>query len=801
MESPNFGSQGTGGGAQAPTSTTRVVAPAQKQVINDTTTNLRATVSPVTRDQHTISNANIIAQKANISDSIGGIFDIAENYLKQKKATAQESSLNQFMDKQLSVATALEQGKIRSSAAARTQMRVNLRAFVEANPSLRAEAISLQSDLLGLGGGAKIVSEGDLAEQRRVARESDLVSRGLVSADADANEMAQADSADRMAQAAAQKHKARIDEIDERLKLNTLANSDRSRLENERQDATREFVQVGLTSEYGAVKTQYNQIISSGASDAEKLAQVDDFWANFLAESGAILSGLPQDERQVYMKPFEMQREIAKQRITGELSDAEAKRRQDRVLQTHKSIALQDPVIAKAVAMSSLMSGDVMMNEIMSSSSGVAGALSKFFASTSSTADEEDIPPFSPFTLSKQNGEAVKKGLNILTDGVLNGTEAQKEEAKGRFESFLRAVEEGEGYIKTDPKRGRAIAEFMATTDFLKIRNAHPEIFEQAGGAVEIMQRHYADEVWGMVQNEFVGKKINVYPIEANRGGFSSMGGSYQGGETQAREVDAVDFISSETIDTGVRFTTDSKNPDVKTQTDYLNRELAPVINRHVKAFAHLDGRTDYGKYWEEIRDDLFDPNEGVQGGQGEDSLAGGDSGDDLKIEDFLTKGIEAVDPLPDEQVNDLSGTYSGPGFTGTPQIKVEGMIIHHTGGREPNPDHLVRVLKENTASVQFFIDRDAKVHQLMPDNHKAWHASKNNNSGYDNNNTVGVEIAAREDSDVTDAQVEAAKALIRRMSTKHGFDPSSKVFGHGEVATHKRPTEGGRVLSSMRGE
>ena len=102
--------------------------------------------------------------------------------------------------------------------------------------------------------------------------------------------------------------------------------------------------------------------------------------------------------------------------------------------------------------------------------------------------------------------------------------------------------------------------------------------------------------------------------------------------------------------------------------------------------------------------------------------------------------------------------------------------------------------------SVQYVIDREGKVHQLMPDNAIAFHAGKNNDSGFDNNNTIGVEIIANDDDDVTEIQTRAAQTLANKLGKAHGFKPKSGVFGHGELATHKQATEGSSTISRIRG-
>jgi len=70
-------------------------------------------------------------------------------------------------------------------------------------------------------------------------------------------------------------------------------------------------------------------------------------------------------------------------------------------------------------------------------------------------------------------------------------------------------------------------------------------------------------------------------------------------------------------------------------------------------------------------------------------------------------------------------------------------IVIHYTASNNINSD--IRTLYESTkeASVQFLVDADGKVYQLMPANRIAWHAGKSrlgNRTGM-NKYSIGIEI------------------------------------------------------------
>lgn len=125
-----------------------------------------------------------------------------------------------------------------------------------------------------------------------------------------------------------------------------------------------------------------------------------------------------------------------------------------------------------------------------------------------------------------------------------------------------------------------------------------------------------------------------------------------------------------------------------------------------------------------------------------------------------------------------------------------KGFVIHHTGGRG-DVDGVIETLNQRGLSVQYVIDREGAIHQLMPSGARASHMRRGQGvgKGLSNSNTEGVEIIANDDSDILPIQVEAAKKLAAQL----GYAPN-QVYGHGEINPHKQKTEGATVVSAIRG-
>lgn len=124
-----------------------------------------------------------------------------------------------------------------------------------------------------------------------------------------------------------------------------------------------------------------------------------------------------------------------------------------------------------------------------------------------------------------------------------------------------------------------------------------------------------------------------------------------------------------------------------------------------------------------------------------------------------------------------------------------KAFIMHHTGGRGTAAG-VQAVLKQRHLGVQYVMDREGNItriggpgeHHILP--------GTGVGAGLRNSNVVGMEVIAKNDADVTLAQVAAAKRFMQK------YYPNTPVFGHGEVNPgHKEATEGATITRAIRAE
>lgn len=130
--------------------------------------------------------------------------------------------------------------------------------------------------------------------------------------------------------------------------------------------------------------------------------------------------------------------------------------------------------------------------------------------------------------------------------------------------------------------------------------------------------------------------------------------------------------------------------------------------------------------------------------------------------------------------------------------------IIHHTAGRG-SAESVVGVLNNRTIDgkkvvlgVQWIIDRDGKLFKSLPSGARGSHVKDADMPGapkdLTNSTAQGVEIVGKNDSDILPVQCLTALKLVKDLG--YSLD---KIYGHGEVNSHKSRSEGQTCKTFMK--
>jgi hypothetical protein len=124
-----------------------------------------------------------------------------------------------------------------------------------------------------------------------------------------------------------------------------------------------------------------------------------------------------------------------------------------------------------------------------------------------------------------------------------------------------------------------------------------------------------------------------------------------------------------------------------------------------------------------------------------------------------------------------------------------KAFIMHHTGGRGTAAG-VQETLRQRGLGVQYVMDRAGNITKIGGPGSRHIRPGTGLGAGLSNRNVVGMEVIAKNDADVTPAQVSAARKFIQK------YYPRTPVYGHGEVNPgHKEASEGMTITRAIRGD
>lgn len=144
--------------------------------------------------------------------------------------------------------------------------------------------------------------------------------------------------------------------------------------------------------------------------------------------------------------------------------------------------------------------------------------------------------------------------------------------------------------------------------------------------------------------------------------------------------------------------------------------------------------------------------------------------------------------------IRDRSGEVGGRWNFGS--MRADSLVIHHTAGRG-GADGVIQTFTERNFPAHFIIDRDGEIIQVLGLDQKGQHTRPaQDGSGITNSNSWGVEVIARDDSDVLPVQAAATIRLANYLEN-YGLNPQ-RIVGHGAINSHKQATEGQSIVKLL---
>ncbi|CAB4190494.1 N-acetylmuramoyl-L-alanine amidase domain, partial [uncultured Caudovirales phage] len=137
--------------------------------------------------------------------------------------------------------------------------------------------------------------------------------------------------------------------------------------------------------------------------------------------------------------------------------------------------------------------------------------------------------------------------------------------------------------------------------------------------------------------------------------------------------------------------------------------------------------------------------------------------------------------------------------FKGRDMPNPQAVVFHHTAA-VVSPQAIMNGLNAQGLAVQYIVDRNGDIYQSLPEGRSGAHTGPASPTlGLGNNNTIGVEMIAADNKDVTPAQVAAAKAIYSYYQSKN---PDMRAVGHGAFNVdnpgHRQSDEGKAAVDAI---
>lgn len=579
--------------------------------------------------------ANAVTPKRGVQapsamEAVSGIFGRAKQLFEGAQAGKANQAVSDFEQLQLSEAAAVDQG-LRSSSAARSRTRLNLMQALNDNPGARDELWQAHTRVLGTTGAGKIIDTGSQEEREFETRKSALISAGLIGLNATEDEVVEANQFFVQSTAATERFQIQKRTLEMQAQAQKI---DAAEAKRQLAELEQSYFTELQPAKVQILTTQFNSLFGQGLSAADNLTSINGMEAAFMEEVSAIGSSLTSQQSGFFMKPFELLFDNARRRATGEISDQERIRRNERTMEGLKEIALSNPKLARVAMAQQLFPDFVKGQDRFDAWNGVA----TFLAGNDPASNGSTLPAVTELNSAKE----VTAYFNLLSAGSQSDDPEAVTSAFGQLNKVLESIADSEGAIGRDPESVIAMVEFLGSPSFLKM-SANTDLSVNMQAAREVLGRQYENEVFGMVKSEFTNRQV-VYLDPAK---------FLEGGGQRTSQKPVSGMVEARGAPEGVRFfAIDPSDTTSRQQAERLNGKLASIINTTVRAAAHMQGSSNYQQEFESLAEQYLGGG-AVSGGVGEDDLAGGEGDDDLELGDFVFPSIQS-DALPEEVADDI---------------------------------------------------------------------------------------------------------------------------------------------------
>jgi len=540
------------------------------------------------------------------TDLVRGVGKQQEAKREAESVDAGNTALANYSKQQLKLAQAVEQGSM-SSAKARTLMRVNTSQFISDNPALREDTFKAHKSIVGGSGLGKVVAEGTQAEKLQIKLESTAALEGWLSPDMTDSEREEGvqNYLDNKAAGRA------LDKAQKDVSLATakvgLSEAERkAALGKAKTDTQRALSQTAsawtkrAVSEVGSINKQVQQGAMSAQDGEVRLNQLKATLNGELSRMGAqgggeYLNTIANPIMDVYDNGIEQ--------VSGRMSTAAVKLANDRkvAIATNQLLQNESAVRIKAAQSLSNFANVITVGQI-------TPVIVDFMEAANDPSPESEV---ANLTVSK-NSEDAKNYLSIMkdnykADGRKDTNEEQKVGIQNGVNDMLKSLPTHEGSIKS-PKQVAELLNHYASQEFGSYSVANGAVMDQGAAAESVRV------IQGQILNA-VGPEIEKY----YNTGFK-IEGNVKSRVNPLPPTDVKVAVMPNFVNGAFVFTPRAEfinDPDVQARASRMTKDMAPAINKLIKAESHLSGHKSYATTYQNLLPAMF------PGESGEEQLSG----------------------------------------------------------------------------------------------------------------------------------------------------------------------------------
>lgn len=552
--------------------------------------------SPVTPKATPVDTSGV-QRLQTVSNVLGGVRSLAPGFRASRAASrkaqaeaATQTTVGSFLQQQLTVADAVEQGTI-TSQEGRSRLRANLSTALSNNPALTEDIRVAHSSIVTAAGGAKVVAEGTEEEKQFLkmsneAREADWVANDaspeqVVEQTQDYFKFKRAKDDHSFKQQQLTFTKGRVDLTKSQLELETAVRV------SEGQKALGALADTYSAKFSRDINTIRESWENGDIDSKQAVIDANNAYAVIQTTINSVGLGAGATYVNALVEPMTTEWNNFKELATGAL-DKTIYENQLANLKTRQqyNVLVSDSVILEANTLQSLLK-----NADLSSHAAVAPRVSERMRLATGGVETN---PFSSDAEEKKAKNAHYDVLKQNMRGSVRGTLVNKEQTESELAKHI--DNELKSVTAFGPTRSSAedmtdTVGFIASPEFGRYTVSKGGVpSTSAPQARAIIQQQYEQVVLPLLVGEY-DKAINTAGV-------------------RAQEVTA-DIIAPQFRGSGVTFVAlDPSDQGAVVSAQRLNSSTSPILNQIIRMSSHLDGSMNYEKEYEKNYAPLFNVEE-----------------------------------------------------------------------------------------------------------------------------------------------------------------------------------------------